>query len=162
MNVVLIGMPGAGKSRIGRELSKKLGMRFFDTDKVIREEYGDIPTIFSLKGEEYFRNLETKAIFKVADGDNRVISTGGGAVLKPENMEILRKNGLIVYLKADKETLFKRTAGSARPLLKGDAMKNIENLLSVRSALYEKYADITVDANSDDVTKKVDYIKGKI
>ena len=162
MNVVLIGMPGAGKSRLGRALAKATGMEFTDTDKIIRDNYGDIAEIFSGKGEEYFRLIETEAVRTAAGGDGRVISTGGGAVLKPENMEILRKNGLIVYLKADKETLLKRTAGSSRPLLKGNAELNIENLLLKRSRLYEKYADVIVDANSDDVMKKVNYIKGKI
>ncbi|MBO4323554.1 MAG: shikimate kinase [Clostridia bacterium] len=158
MNLVLIGMPGAGKSRIGRALAKKAGMKFVDTDKIIRQEYGDIPKVFAEKGEEYFRSLESEAAKKAADGDGRVISTGGGIVLKEENMLVLKSCGTVIYLKTDIDTLVRRTAGSARPLLKGDARKNIEDLLKKRASLYEKYADITVDANSDDVTKKVDLI----
>ena len=158
MNVILIGMPGAGKSRLGKRLSEKLKMKYFDTDKYIRDRYGDIPKIFSEKGEVYFREKETESAFFAAKLSGSVISTGGGMVLRRENMTALKSCGTVVYLKASKEALLKRTAGSSRPLLKGDAEKNIENLLQKRTPLYETYADITVDVSGDDVEEKTDRI----
>ena len=158
MNLVLIGMPGAGKSRLGRILSKKLGMEFIDTDRIIREREGDISEIFLNKGEEYFRNAETEAVEIAVKEDRRVISTGGGTVLKEYNMALLKENAVTAYLKASKETIVKRTANSSRPLVKGDAEKNVETLLAVRTPLYEKYADVTVDADTDDLHKKSEEI----
>ena len=158
MNVVLIGMPGAGKSHVGRALAKATGMKFTDTDKLIRDRYGDIPTIFKEKGEEFFRFLESEAAKEAASGDERVISTGGGMILKEENMAALKENGTVVYLKASEETLARRTANSSRPLVRGDVKKNIAELYKKRSPLYEKYADITVDADGDDAAKKVESI----
>ena len=159
MNIILIGMPGAGKSRLGKLLSKKLKMNYFDTDKYIRDRYGDIPTIFEEKGEDFFREKETEAAFAAAKLSDAVVSTGGGIILKEENMTALKSCGKVVYLRASKEALVKRTAGSKRPVLKGDAENKIENLLKIRTSLYEKYADITVDVSGDDVNEKTDRIK---
>ncbi len=97
-NIVLIGMPGSGKSTIGKALSEKTGKTFIDTDDMIVSEYGVISDIFKEKGEEYFRDIETQKVKQAAKMNGMIIATGGGAVLKKENVDALRQNGIIVFL----------------------------------------------------------------
>lgn len=149
MNIVLIGFMGTGKSAVGRKLAKKLGMRYLDTDQMIEEREGcRIFKIFQEKGEEYFRQVESRLIREVALRDNCVIATGGGVVLREENMLALRKNGLIICLSADPETIWKRTENDQeRPLLKcKDPKRRIEKLLKMRKPYYQK-ADFTIDTS---------------
>ena len=98
MNIVLVGMPGSGKSTIGKALSEKLGKDFVDTDDIIRQEYGDISLIFEKHGEAYFRDVESEAVKKAAFLNNTVIATGGGAILRDENVRRLRQNGKVFFL----------------------------------------------------------------
>ena len=100
-NIVLIGMPACGKSTIGYWLSKKIGYPLLDTDKYLEEkENRIISDIFSNEGEEYFRNLETKYLKELSEKEGLIISTGGGAVKKKENIDILKKNGIVmIFLK---------------------------------------------------------------
>ena len=99
-NIVLIGMPACGKSTIGYWLSKKIGYPLLDTDKYLEEkENRIISDIFSNEGEEYFRNLETKYLKELSEKEGFIISTGGGAVKKKENIDILKKNGIVIFLK---------------------------------------------------------------
>ncbi len=153
MNLVLIGMPGSGKSRIGKFLAQKLNLELLDTDKIIELQYGKISEIFAEFGESYFRELEVKAVKSCAEKESAVISTGGGVILNEENVAALKKNGVIFYLKASEDTLFKRTAKSDRPLIKGDR-ERVKALLEFRAPLYEKYADYIIDADSEDVGEK--------
>ncbi len=97
-NIVLIGMPGSGKTTIGKVLAEKLGRSFVDTDDMITEEYGCISDIFSEKGEAFFRNIEAVAVKKTALRNGLVIATGGGAVLRKENVEYLKQNGVLFFL----------------------------------------------------------------
>ena len=97
-NIVLIGMPGSGKSTVGKVLAKKLGRPFEDTDAWITERYGDIPAIFEKHGEAHFRDLESEAVKALSAQSGRVIATGGGAVLRAENLAFLRQNGKIYFL----------------------------------------------------------------
>jgi shikimate dehydrogenase len=97
-NIVLIGMPGSGKSTIGKALAEKLGRAFTDTDGIITERYGIISDIFAQKGEEYFRNIEALAVKETAKKNGVVIATGGGAVLRQENVTALKQNGVIFFL----------------------------------------------------------------
>lgn len=120
MNIVLCGMMGVGKTSVGIEIARISGRRWLDTDDVITEKYGKISDIFEFYGEEYFRNIETKTIKDVSRADNMVISTGGGAVLREENVNLLKSGGcVIVYLKAEANTLLKRISArrESRPLL---------------------------------------------
>lgn len=144
MNLVLCGMPGSGKTTVGKLLAERLGMRFVDTDGLITERYGGIPTLFSRYGEKFFRAREREAVERLRDGDRLVISTGGGLVLDEENVEILRRNGRIVYLSAEAETLLKRLEGEPRPLLIGDLKEEIARLLRERTPVYERIAEIVV------------------
>lgn len=97
-NIVLIGMPGSGKTTVGKALSEKLGKAFVDTDDIIVSEYGDISGIFADRGEKFFRDVESVAVKSVALKNNLVIATGGGAVLRKENVDYLKHNGLLFFL----------------------------------------------------------------
>ena len=97
-NIVLIGMPGSGKSTIGKALAEKLGREFIDTDEMITLKYGNISDIFTRKGEGYFRDIESEQVKEAAKLNGKVIATGGGAVLRKENVEALKQNGVIFFL----------------------------------------------------------------
>ena len=97
-NIVLIGMPGSGKTTVGRLLSQKLGRDFVDTDHMITEDYGIISDIFAQYGEGYFRDIESEAVKKASKINSSVIATGGGAILRQENIDALRQNGVIFFL----------------------------------------------------------------
>jgi shikimate kinase len=140
-NIVLIGFMGTGKTAVGRELSRLLSMQLVDVDAEI--EAGQKMTInemFQRLGEKYFRDLETETIRRVAAGKNLIISTGGGAVLREENMEALRENGIVFCLDAHPETILKRTNRSEnRPLLRTeDPMAKIKELMNFRRPFYKK------------------------
>ena len=140
-NIVLTGFMGTGKTAVGRELSRLLSMRLVDVDSEIEAGRGmKIADIFRDFGEPYFRELETEAIRRLAGQRNLIISTGGGAVLKEENMAVLRQTGVIFCLRAAPQTILARTAGSAdRPLLNvEDPLAKIEELLAFRTPFYEK------------------------
>ena len=162
-NIVLIGMPGCGKSTIGYRMSQKINYSFFDADKYLEEkENRIISNIFSKEGEEYFRKLETKYLKDLSKKEQIIISTGGGAVKKKENIDILKQNGIIIFLDRTIEDISKENHEN-RPLL-----QNIENLWKLydeRINLYRKYADIIIK-NDDDMNVIVERIittlKGKI
>ena len=97
-NIVLVGMPGCGKSTVGAALAKKLGRPFTDTDRLITQRHGPITDIFEKQGEKYFRDLESEVIASVAADGGQIIATGGGAVIRPENISLLRQNGRIYFL----------------------------------------------------------------
>ncbi|MFZ5906482.1 MAG: shikimate kinase [Nitrospirota bacterium] len=146
-NIVLTGFMGTGKTEIGKELSGRLGMRLVDVDTEIEKSRNKtISEIFREYGEQTFREIETEMIRTIARRSNVIISTGGGAVLKQENMDLLRENGIVVCLMASPETILKRTEGNtARPLLQGkDPLGTIKDLLNFRKPFYEN-ADIVVD-----------------
>lgn len=153
MNVVLIGMPGAGKSRLGREVARLVGRRFIDTDKAVRDRYGSISALIEREGEDFFRRAERQEIRRAAAADKAVISTGGGAILDAENVAVLKKNGKFIYLKAGLDVLNVRSFLTARPLLKESGA--LEKLYAKRAPLYEKYADAVFDVDRDDVPNKV-------
>ena len=162
-NIVLIGMPACGKSTIGYWLSKKIDYPLFDADKYLEEkENRVISDIFSNEGEEYFRELETKYLKELSEKEGIIISTGGGAVKKKENIDILKKTGIVVFLDRTIDAISKENHRN-RPLL-----QNIENLWKLydeRIKLYRKYADIIIK-NDDDmnviVERIITVLKGKL
>lgn len=148
MNIVLIGMPASGKTTVAEILGKRLGAKVLDTDALIVEKHGEINKIFENYGEEYFRDLESAVVKEVAKSNNAVISTGGGCPLRKENVQNLKRNGKIIFLRASVAELIKRTAGDGtRPLLKGEREKRLKSLFAVRTPVYEKAADFTVDTD---------------
>ena len=154
-NLVLIGMPACGKSTIGYWLSKKIGYPLLDTDKYLEEkENRIISDIFSNEGEEYFRNLETKYLKELSEKEGFIISTGGGAVKKKENIDILKKNGIVIFLNREINDISKENH-KHRPLLQD--INNIQKLYDERIDLYKKYSDIIIK-NNDDMSIIVDRI----
>lgn len=153
MNIVLCGMMGAGKTSVGIKIADLTGMRWYDTDDLIVQKYGKIPTIFEFYGESRFREMESEIVRNVSDEDNVVISTGGGCVLRPENSAALKRHGKIVFLKVDIEVLFERTGhtGEERPLLKNTTFEKMKELLEYRTPIYESCADFTVDTNGKNI-----------
>ena len=110
-SIVLIGMMGAGKSSVGRCLHRRTGLALHDTDEIVASKFGmSIPEIFAEHGEKKFREAETEALRRVRTEEQTIIITGGGIVLRKENVEILRSQAVIVWLDADEETLFARAS----------------------------------------------------
>jgi shikimate kinase len=139
--VFLIGPMGAGKTAIGRELARQLGLEFLDADQEIERRTGaDVALIFEKEGEAGFRRREREIIGELTQRDRLVLATGGGAVLDPANREVLKARGFVVYLKASVLAQAARTGqGRTRPLLAGeDRQARLEQLFSVRAPLYEE------------------------
>lgn len=142
-NIVLIGMPGSGKTTIGKLLAKKMNLRFYDVDKCIRFVEGkSIPEIFK-NGEEYFRSVESKVIQNLSNKHSCIISTGGGSIKIPRNMEALKKNSIIVFINRDIDDILKNVKLSNRPLLRDDKEK-LHELYKERIYLYKKYCDYEI------------------
>jgi shikimate kinase len=163
-NIALTGFMGTGKSEVGKTLARKLGYLFLDLDDEIEKKSGmRITDIFSSHGEDAFRDMESEEIRLVSSGDRLVISTGGGAVLRQENMDNLRKKGIIVCLQASPKTIMHRIRGNSdRPLLKAeDPLLRIKELLAARQPYYEK-ADIIVDTEHKSPLQIADEIIGEI
>ena len=147
---------GAGKSTVGRVLSASVGYNFLDLDDFIEKEYGEkITDIFLHKGEDYFRDLETDSLTKVSeDKSDTVISTGGGIVLKPSNVSIIKSTGTSIYLKASIDTIWERIKNqSGRPLLEVEnPYEKASELLESREMLYQD-SDYVID--TDGLTPKL-------
>jgi shikimate kinase len=147
-NIYLIGLMGAGKTTIGRQLAKSLKWPFYDSDKAIEESTGvDIPTIFEFEGEAGFREREQKMIKQLTQMRGIVLATGGGAILLEENRRLLQKNGFVVYLQCSITRILERTRrDTQRPLLKTDNPKErLESLFREREPLYLSCADFKID-----------------
>ena len=137
-NIVLIGMPGCGKSTIGKLLAQELGLSFVDTDaEIVRKAGMSIPKIFERHGEDGFRKIETQVLSELGQKSAQVIATGGGCVTRPENYPILHQNGTIYWIQRDISSL----PTDGRPLSQSG---KLEQMYSVRNPLYEAFADVTV------------------
>jgi shikimate kinase len=165
-HVILIGFMGAGKTTIGKRLSKKLGVSLLDTDRLIEEEAQiTISRIFETKGEEAFRQAETRMLKTLAKyEDKAVISVGGGLPMREENRKILKEMGTVVYLRVRPSTVIKRLKGdTTRPLLQGeDAQKKVRTLLNDREKLYQEAAHLTVDVDGKTVGQITTEIEGSL
>jgi shikimate kinase len=145
-SIVLVGMPGSGKSSIGRRLGQRLGLDFADADAEIeRAANMTIPELFETKGEEAFRLGEQKVIARLLESGSQVIATGGGAFMNADTRARIRERGFSIWLKADVETLFKRVKRkSNRPLLQtADPEATLRNMLVAREATYAE-ADLCI------------------
>ena len=156
MKIFLIGPMGTGKSTTGKNLSKRLGYDFIDTDKLIENEQGKkIKEIFNLNGEDFFRNRESEILIKTKNLKTAVISTGGGIVEKMENRMFLENERKVIFLDSSIERQFERTKNSSkRPLLEeGDSFKILKNLYEKRIDLYESVSDLKI--SMDNLDEKV-------
>lgn len=146
--IVLVGMPGSGKTTVGRDLAKRLGLRFVDTDHEIEARTGvKIPIIFEIEGEDGFRKRETQTLDDLTRESNMVLATGGGAVIRPENRALLRERAVVVFLSVPPPILWERTRHDrSRPLLQvSDPRGRLEELLKVRGPYYREVAHIIVE-----------------
>jgi len=150
-NLVLIGFMGCGKTALGRWISQNVNMSFYDTDEyIVSKQNREIVDIFATDGETFFRDLETEAIKEMSEKiTDSVISVGGGLPLREENRELLKKLGIVVYLRATQDTLVKRLDNDTkRPLLAGkDIRGKINELMIQREQIYETTAQIIVDTD---------------
>ncbi len=143
-NLVLIGLSGCGKSTIGKRLARKLRMPLLDTDTMIEKNSGrTIPDIFARDGEEGFRTMESACAREAAAYDGAVISTGGGMILRGENMDALSKNGIIVFIDRHPSHILRSTTLGDRPLVQNDRDR-LFRLYAARIALYRRHADVTI------------------
>lgn len=144
--VWLIGMMGSGKSSVGRLLARNLGLEFIDCDVEIAERMGmSVADIFGHMGEDVFRDLESQVLADLA-GCEAVIATGGGVVLRFENVEVMRVSGPIIWLSAPPEVLAHRVGdGKGRPLVTGDVTERLTRILDERRHLYEESATVVVE-----------------
>ena len=148
-NIVLVGFMGTGKTSVGHELASMLNMNFIDTDDIIEQDSSrSISDIFTNMGEEHFRNLESKAVEKVSKLSQYIISTGGGVVIRDQNIQNLKSTGILFHLDAAPEVIFQRTKHETqRPLLKvDDPMGKIREMLENRAPFYAK-ADYRIDTS---------------
>ncbi|MBP3952340.1 shikimate kinase [Bacillus suaedae] len=150
-NIYITGFMGSGKTTVGQALAKSLGYQVTDTDKWIEEMEGQsISTIFKQYGEPYFRDLETNALQQIS-GNQLIITTGGGIIMRPENREIMKEKGEIIYLQCDLEEVFLRlNDDTTRPLLEKEDKSNVEKLYQSRLPFYEE-ADYTINTTGKSI-----------
>lgn len=164
-NIFLIGPMGAGKTTIGRQIAKNLGVDFVDSDHEIEQRTGaSIPLIFEIEGEEGFRRREREVIDDLTRRKGIVLATGGGAVLDPANRNHLAGRGTVIYLRASLDHLLKRTARDRnRPLLHTeDPRARLEGIIKIREPLYREIADIIIDTDSNTVRATVRMIEDQL
>lgn len=164
-NIVLIGFMGTGKSTIARYLSKTFSMEIIEMDQMIAQrENMSIPDIFSTHGEEYFRNLETNLLKEMQTKKNKIISCGGGAALRAENVIEMKKNGKVVLLTASPETILARVKhDDSRPILKGRKnVAEITALMEQRREKYEAAADIVINTDHKNIQEICEEMTAKL
>ncbi|MGM0508516.1 MAG: shikimate kinase [Fusobacteriota bacterium] len=161
-NIILTGYMGSGKTTIGKELSKRLDMKFIDTDELIVKKAGmSINKIFEKHGEQKFRDIETEVAKDMKNINNSIISTGGGIILKEENVKALKKAGEIFLLWASSETLYDRLKDKEdRPLLKvPDPEKKIKEMLEKRKDKYQKSMDYKINVDKKNILEVTEEIE---
>lgn len=159
MNIVLCGMMGSGKTTVARVLENIYGFSVVDTDEIIVRRHGEINAIFRDLGEQAFRDIESQTVKEVSALDGYVISLGGGVVLRRSNVEELKKNGKIFYLRTRAETVIVRVKGdSSRPLLQGNLEERVHAILKDRSKVYEEAADVVIDTDDKSPEEIADII----
>ena len=167
--IAIVGMPGSGKTTVGRHLARRLGLRFVDTDHELERELGcSVKQYFEVHGEDSFRDAEAAVIARLctqgtqnaADGSGMVLATGGGAVLRPENRACLRGHAWVVYLRSHPAELAKRLRhDKTRPLLQGgNAAQRLQTLFEQRDPYYHEAAHFTVDTGRPSVNMLVNTI----
>lgn len=158
--IVMVGLMGAGKSAVGRRVAARLNMPFVDADTEIETAAGcTIAEIFERHGEAAFRDGERRVIARLLEGPPIVLATGGGAFMDDDTRDLIARTGISVWLRADLDTLVRRTAKrNHRPLLRnGDPAETLKNLIAVRHPIYEQ-SDIVVESDDSPLDKTVDRV----
>ncbi len=164
-NIYLVGLMGAGKTTVGRQLAKRLGRRFADSDHEIEARTGvRIPLIFEIEGEAGFRSRESAVLETLTQEHGLVLATGGGAVLDPGNRANLAKSGTVIYLCSQPRQLWERTRRSRnRPLLQvADPLARLQELYAQRDPLYREIADIIIESGSGGSSQMVKQIENEL
>jgi len=160
MNIVLIGYRGTGKSTVGRLLAVRLGREFVSTDaEIVKRAQRTIPEIVAQQGWDYFRDLESDICQELSSRDHLVIDTGGGAILRPQNIEALKKNGTAFWLMASVETIVKRIGSdNQRPSLTGTKsfVDEIQDVLQERMPKYQAAADHVIETDNRSINQLVE------
>ncbi|PKN60118.1 MAG: shikimate kinase [Deltaproteobacteria bacterium HGW-Deltaproteobacteria-11] len=169
MNIVLIGYRGTGKSAVGRLLADRLDLDFYDADEIVEKRGGQsIQKMVAAKGWEFFRELEKDVIRELSGIDAAVIATGGGAVLDPENVRLLKHKGRLIWLDADAQTVIARMQADTnneqrRPSLTGsEPADETGAVMATRAPFYREAADICVDTSGKSLDEIVDEICSKL
>ena len=160
-NLIFIGLMGAGKTTIGKCLAQRLGWQFYDSDQEVVKRTGvPISTIFELEGEASFREREHAVISDLSQLKHCVIATGGGAILRHENRQLLQQSGTVIYLSTSVDCILKRTAqDKSRPLLQVDnPRERLEKLFQERDPLYRDIADHIVETHSQAIPTVVNQL----
>ena len=165
MQVALIGLPGSGKSTVGRQLARRLQVPYWDSDHVIEDRLGcSVREYFEREGEQRFRDIESQVIDELTLLGEGVLSTGGGAVLRPENREFLHQRSRVVYLNSTPDDLMRRLRHDRnRPLLQvADPLVRLRELYTQRDPLYRETAHVVVDTGRPSVSSLVQAILGHL
>ena len=162
MNIVLIGYRGTGKSTVGKLLARRLGHELVSTDaEIVKRAKQSIPEIVAQHGWEYFRDVESDVCRDLAERDQLVIDTGGGAILRPQNVEVLKRSGKLIWLTATVETITARIGGDTqRPSLTGTKsfVDEIRDVLRDRAPKYQAAADHVVQTDGRSIQHLVEAI----
>lgn len=159
--ISLIGLPGCGKSTVGRQLARRLQLPFFDSDHVIEQQLGcSIRVYFEREGEDQFRDIEESVIDQLTQNPKCVLSTGGGVVLRPANRQHLRERGQVIYLNSSSDELFRRLRHDVnRPLLQvADPLGRLRELHAQRDPLYRETAQFIIETGRPSVATLVNMI----
>jgi shikimate kinase len=164
-SICLIGLMGAGKTTVGRQLARKLGLEFVDLDHEIERRTGvHIPLIFEMEGECGFRERETRVLSELIHREKLVLATGGGVVLRAENRVLLKEHSVVVYLNALPSVLYERTRRSNhRPLLNvPNPLEKLQELHAQRDPLYREVADIIIETKPGPVSATVRQVESEL
>jgi shikimate kinase len=154
-NIFLVGLMGAGKTTVGRQLAHRLGKQFYDSDQEIESRTGvRVSVIFDIEGEAGFRAREAETIERLTQKDGVVLATGGGVILNPDNRERLAQRGFVIYLHAQPRDLWQRTRhDQSRPLLRtADPLAALQQFYAVRDPLYRSVAHLVIDTGKQSVS----------
>jgi len=161
LSIIFVGLPGSGKTTIGRQLARRLGLSFVDSDHVIESRLGcSIREFFAREGEASFRDVEQAVLDDLTSTHVGVIATGGGSVLREVNRRLMRERGQVVYLRSAPEDVYRRVRhDTARPLLQGeDPMGRLRALSQARDPLYREAAHLVIDTGRPSVSSVVNTI----
>lgn len=161
-NIILIGMPGCGKTTFGKKLAEETGREFFDADEVLVERENRTIADFFAESEAAFREAETRTLKYLAEKENVIIATGGGAVTRPENMELFSENGIIVFIDRKPEKIYETINDVVRPLLADDKLR-LYKLYEDRIELYQEYANYIIGNNGESeatVKRLIKFVRG--